>query len=237
MPKPRPKTGEPRVKRQPLKIDLLPQAARDAIQALYDGGRTWAEIAEKSAHPYSAKWREDDGGFVDWEKLDLKVLEHFPEMRLPKTSLMRWYDLRVRQVMAETMRMAAQAREIAAAFAKSAVANGDEAVTNAARDMIMSILARSSAEADRMKAAKELLNLGFLMQTKRANTIKERKVAADERRIKLLEEREQRTREAVDAQTRQAAKKGTGQFSLADINLLRERTFGLPPLTLETPHD
>jgi hypothetical protein len=57
MAKPRPKTGEPRATHQPLKIDLLPQSAREAIEYLYDCGRTWVEIAEQSARPYSAKWR------------------------------------------------------------------------------------------------------------------------------------------------------------------------------------
>ena len=97
MTKPRPKTGEPRVKHQPLKIDLLPQSARDAIQTLYDSGHTWLEIAEQSARPFSEKWKEDAGGFVDWETLDLKVLEQFPDMKLPKSTLQRWFDLRVRK--------------------------------------------------------------------------------------------------------------------------------------------
>jgi hypothetical protein len=46
----------------------------------------------------------------------------------------------------------------------------------------------------------------------------------------VIDERERVARERVDQATQQAVKKGTGQFSLDDINLLRERTFGLPPI-------
>jgi hypothetical protein len=60
-----------------------------------------------------------------------------------------------------------------------------------------------------------------------------KRVDVDSRRVKLLEEREARARQAVDETTKAAAKKGTGQFGLDEINLLRERTFGLPPLTVD----
>jgi hypothetical protein len=50
--------------------------------------------------------------------------------------------------------------------------------------------------------------------------------------MKLLEDREKDACARVDEATQSAAKKGTGQFSIEDINLLRERTFGLPPLVI-----
>jgi hypothetical protein len=160
------------------------------------------------------------------------VLELFPDLRIPHSNLHRWYDLRIRQVMAETMARSAQAREIAAAFAKSVVKGEDEAVLNAARDQIMSVLAEDGTPKGRMKAAAALIALAEMMQERRSNDIKERKVAVDARRMKLLEDREKRACERVDQATQQAAKKGTGQFSIDDINLLRERTFGLPPLVI-----
>lgn len=102
-------------------------------------------------------------------------------------------------------------------------------------DQIMSVLAEDGTPKGRMKAAGALIALADMMQERRSNDIKERKVAVDARRMKLLEDREKRARERVDQATQQAAKKGTGQFSIDDINLLRERTFGLPPLV--TSHD
>jgi len=229
----RPRTGDKRRKQQPLKIDRLPVETRDAIQFLKNvAGKTWQEIEELSALPYNAKWRTEGGGFIDWDNLPTPILELFPDMRLPHSNLHLWYDLRVRQVVAEVQVRSAQARELAATFAKSVVKGGDEAVLNAARDQLMSLLAENVSPDARLIATKGLIALAQKMQTRRLNDLRERKVATDERKIKLLEEREQHARERVDQATQQAAKKGTGQFSIEDINLLRERTFGLPPLVI-----
>ena len=101
MTKPRPKTGEPRKTKLPLKIDRLPQSARDAIETLYGRGKTWVEIAEQSALPYSADWEKDGQGFIDWPNVDPSALDLFPGLRLAKSSLQRWFDLRVSQVRAQ----------------------------------------------------------------------------------------------------------------------------------------
>jgi hypothetical protein len=229
----RPRTGEKRKKQQPLKIDRMPVEVRDAIQFLKNvAGKTWQEIEELSSLPFNKKWRTEGGGFVDWDSLPTSVLELFPDMKLPHSNLHLWYDLRVRQVVAEVQIRSAQARELAASFAKSVVKGGDEAVLNAARDQLMSLLAENVGPDARILATKGLIALAQKMQTRRLNDLRERKVATDERKMKLLEEREQRARDHVDQATQQAAKKGTGQFSLEDINLLRERTFGLPPLVI-----
>ena len=219
----RPRTGQRRQVNQPLKIDRLPLEVRNAIQTLKDG-HTFQEIEELSALPL------DKGGFVNWDTLPIDVLELFPRLRLPHTNLHRWIDLRVRQVMAETMGRSAQARELAAAFAGSVLKGGDQAVLNAARDQFMSILAEDTTPKGRAFAAKGLIALSEQMQASRTNDIRERKVDVDVRKIKLLEAREQIARDRVDQATQQAAKRGTGQFSIEDLNLLRERTFGLPPL-------
>lgn len=228
-----PRTGEKRQRNLPLKIDRLPVEVRDAIQQLRNQPyKTWKEIEELSSLPYNAKWATKGGGFVNWDHLPTDVLELFPDLRLPSTNLQRWYDLRVAQVTAETMARAAQAREIATAFAKSVVKGGDEAVLNAARDQIMGLLAEDASPKNRMGVARGLIALAEVMQGARANEIKERKVDVDARRMKLLEDREKLARERVDQATQQAARKGSGQFSIEDINLLREKTFGLPPLAI-----
>jgi hypothetical protein len=227
----RPRTGEKRKTNQPLKIDRLPIEVRDAIQYLRNtANKTWEEIEELSSLPYNAKWKTDGGGFVPWEELPTPVLELFPDLRLPLTNLHRWYDLRVSQVTAETLRRSAQARELAEAFAKSAVKRDDLAVLNAARDQLMFLLAADASSDARLVAAKGLIALAQKMQTARLNDLRERKVGVDERKLKVLEDRERQTRERFDQETKAAAKKGTGQFDLAQINLLRERVMGLPPL-------
>ncbi len=221
----RPRTGERRQVNQPLKIDKLPPEVHEAILTLRNQqGKTWEEIEALSAAP------KDKSGFVDWENLPIKVLELFPEMRLPHSSLHRWYDLRVSQVRRDVEQRSVIARQLAESFAKSVVTGGNEAVTNAARDQLMSLLAEDLTPKGRTNAAKGLIALAEILQSARANDIKERRVAVDVRRIKLLEDREKQARERIDQATQQAAKKGTGQFSIDDINLLRERTFGLPPI-------
>jgi hypothetical protein len=225
MPKPRAKTGEKRLRNQLLHIDRLPIEVRDAIQALRDQGRTWKDIEELSALP------KEKGGFIDWDSLETNVLELFPTLRLSDSNLQRWFDLRVSQVTAEAMARSAQARVIATAFAKSIVKGEDEAVVNAARDQLMAILAEDATPKGRMNATKGLIALADIMNERRLNEIKERKVATDERKMKLLEEREAKARRQLEAETAKAAKKvSDGRFELADLNTIRERVFGLPPL-------
>lgn len=223
MAKARPKTGETRRTNQPLKIDRMPPIVHDAILKLRNGaGKTWQEIEELSALP------ADKGGFVEWEKLPTPVLELFPTMRLPHSNLQRWYDIRVRQVQRDVLESSARAREIAQAFAKATVDGADEAVLNAARDQIMTILGENGGMSMKMGAAKALIDLAEILQARRSNDIKERKVAADERKLKLLEEREARAIKKLEQETTKIAKKG--EITIDDINRIRERTFGLPPV-------
>ncbi len=193
--KARPKTGDARKTNQPLKIDRLPPSVHHTIQALYvQGGKVWTEIEELSAIP------KDKGGFVDWENLPTEVLELFPTRRLPHSNLHRWFDLRVRQVRTETLRRADQAREIAEAFAKSNMVNGDEAVINASRDVLMGVLTEDSSEVGRMNAAKGLLKLAEVMQKAKTNEIRERKVSVDEQTLQVkLDEIKQRTEKLMKA--------------------------------------
>jgi|GEM_PF-1635737 len=178
MTKPRPKTGEPRVKRQPLKIDQLPQPVRESIQGLYDRGRTWMEIEEQSARPYSDQWEQDGGGFVPWEKLDLTVLEEFPQLRIPKSTLQRWYDLRVRQARDQVLRESAKAREFAAAFAGADLSGANSAVVNALRDQVFSLMQEASVS-DRMLLVKNLQNLTLAMTRIQRVELQAKRVDAD----------------------------------------------------------
>jgi hypothetical protein len=227
----RPGTGDKRKTNQPLKIDRLPVEVREAIQYLRNArDKKWQEIEELSSLPYNAEWQTKGGGFVHWEELPTPVLKLFPDLKLPHTSLHRWYDLRVSQVIAETMARSEQARELAAAFAKAGVKNDDKAVLNAIRDLLMTLVAEHASAEAQAFAVKGLVALAGKMQTARLNDLRERKLSVDERKMRMLEERERTARERLDKVTQDAAKKGSGQFSLNDINLLRERTFGLPPL-------
>ena len=197
-------------------------------------GRTWIQIANQSALPYSADWEKDGGGFIDWPTVDADALDLFPGLRLAKSSLQRWFDLRVSQVRAQVLAESAKAREWAQAFAGNDLAESNAAVMNAMRDQVFTLMQRVGP-GDQAKFLEGLNLLSLTMSRLQRVDLQAKRVEVDQRRIKLLEDREKAARESLDQATKDAAKKGTGQFSLADINLLRERTFGLPPLTV--PHD
>lgn len=95
--KSRPKTGEKRLTRQPLKMDRLPESVLNAIVLLRKAGKTWTEIETVSARPFSPNWAADGAGFVDWKSLPKEIIYLFPRRRIPHSSLHRWYDLRIEQ--------------------------------------------------------------------------------------------------------------------------------------------
>ena len=85
--KPHPKIGEQRQRRQPFKIDKLPQALRDEIVRLREEeGRTWQQMEAQSP------------GLAQWKIVAPHIAALFPGRRLPRTTLQRWYDVRVEQV-------------------------------------------------------------------------------------------------------------------------------------------
>jgi hypothetical protein len=214
------KTGQPPQVRQPLKIDRLSKSMRDRILRERNSEcRTWEEI------------ELDSPGWDEWKAAPEEIKQLFPGQRLPHTNLHRWYDLRYAQVERDVMVKAAQAREIAAAFAKATVEGSDEAIVNAARDLIFGMLPEGDAKG-RQKAAGGLIALAEVVQAARANDIKERKVSIDERRITQLEKDAELKRRQMEKGTEDAAKKlSKGELTVEDINRLRERTFGLPPIS------
>jgi hypothetical protein len=232
--KARPRTGESRQIRLPLSVDLLPMDVLEAIKELRSQwGLSWPEIERLSSLPFSENWRKEIGtrGFVNWDALPTRVLNAFPNLRIPHSNLHRWYDLRVEQAQQEVRARAEQARIIATAFANSGIENGDEAVTNAARDLIFEVLQAPDSKS-RLVAFKGLVSLKDVMNGARANDIKERKVAVEERRTAQLDKDADLKLKRMEQETNSAAKKLNkgGELTIEDINRLRERTFGLPPI-------
>jgi len=177
--KPRPKTGEPRRVHQPLKIDLLPPGVREAIELLYDRGRTWMEIEEQSARPYGDKWSADYSlGFVPWETLDLKVLEEFPDMKLAKSTLQRWFDLRVSQARRQVLAESAKARAFAAQFASLDLPGGNAAVMNAMRDQVFALMQKVGS-GDQAKFLEGLNALSLTMARLQRVELQTKRVEAD----------------------------------------------------------
>jgi hypothetical protein len=169
----RKKTGEKREVRQPLNIDKLPAEFHREIQKKRANGWTWTEIESDSQ-----TWKEL------WNPVDEKIKALFPSLRLPKTNLQRWYDLRVEQVKAETMAQAERARAFAESFAKRDMKDMPAAVTNAIGDLAFSLL-EASDEKNRGKVLKVLNDYGWLLAQQRKLDLDTRKVEAAEQELKL----------------------------------------------------
>ena len=175
----RPRIGERRRKNQPLKIDKLPAAVHDAILHLRNiEGLTWQQIEEQSNRPYSEKWKQDHGGFVDWTRIDLPVLELFPNLRIPQTNLLRWYDLRVAQVRNQALIESERAREFAAAFAHANLSDGNSSVINALRDQVFDLI-QSAGDGDKGRFIKGLQNLTLAMTRMQRVELQAKRVEAD----------------------------------------------------------
>jgi hypothetical protein len=232
MTKPRPKTGERRAVNQPLKIDRLPQSARDAIKVLYDQGRTWKEIEEQSALGFGPDWSKPpyDQGFIDWTTIDSETLDLFPGLRVAKNTLHRWFDLRVRQVRAQVLAESAKARKWAEAFAGKDLPGTNAAVMNAMRDQVFTLM-RQVGPGDQAKFLDGLNALSLTLARLQRVELQAKRVEVDSRKLKLLEEREEQQRQQLEAETEGAARKlSKGELTVEDINRLRERVFGLPPV-------
>lgn len=166
------RTGERRLVRQPLKIDKLPLELRDRIQEERAAGKTWAEIEDASPR------------FPEWNDISPEVQALFPDRRLPGRTLLRWWDLRVEQVRREMMQQAEVAKGLAVAFAGRGMKELPEAVMNALRDLIFSVLEHSD-EKNRGKVIKSLSDLGWLLNDYRKVEIKERQQQTSERALQL----------------------------------------------------
>ncbi len=193
------KTGVTRKTDQPFGIDRLPDEVKEAIQDLRRlEGKTWVQIEEQSALPFSPDWRTKGGGFVNWQEIPLSVLELFPKKRLPKSNLHRWYDVRVKQAQKAIMERAAQARVLAESFAAGASDENRTAALNAASDIFFGLMGEDTSLNARLGAAKGLLKLAEVQQKARTNDIRERKVSVEEQALQLkLDEIKRRTEKLI----------------------------------------
>jgi hypothetical protein len=221
----RAKTGERRKVRQPFYIDRLPPAVHQEILRLHNEKNTsWEQIEALSAE------KPENGGFVKWDELPRSTLEKFPNLRIPRSNLQRWFDVRVEQIQEDVMRQAQQARVIAQQFAKSNLLNSDQAVVNAARDLIMGMLGENTSLGARTYAIKALIALNGTLQRSQTNKLRERQVAVEERKIAELEKEAVLRRAKLEREVENASKKlKKGKLTEADLQQLAERTYGFKP--------
>jgi hypothetical protein len=197
-----PRTGEKRAVRQPLKIDKLEQPVRDAILKARADGRTWEETAEAASK-------------LNGEKLAPSVVH-------------RWYDLRVAQVQREVLQQAERSRVIAGAFAAKGFEGLPEAAVNALSSEVFAIM-EAGTPAEREKGLNGLVFTLSKLMTARAA---EKRVELEREKIELAKKKFEELRAKADKATNDAAGKiGKGRaLTIDDINRIRERALGLPPI-------
>ena len=220
------KVGQkPRV-RQPLKMDKLPAELAKRVMEERAAGRTWMEIEDLS--PTFEEW-----GKVEQSNKDayLDAFRLFPGGRIPHSTLSRWYDLRVDQVKKEVLADQVRAREIAGLFAGKELKDLPETVRTAISDQLFGMM-QNADEKSRHKVVAGMLALGELLAQQRKLEIQEQKVQAETKRVDLLERDFEMRKRKFDQETDKAARKAQRGKAITtdDINRIRERTFGLPPI-------
>jgi hypothetical protein len=197
-----PRTGEPRATRQPFALDNADPKVRAAILKARARGRTWEETAEAATKAAGAK--------------------------IAVSSCHRWYDVRVQQVQKEVLAQAEQARALAGAFASKGFKDLPEAALNALSSEVFSVMNAKGGAA----REKSLGNLVFVLSRLIEARARKKAVELDAKKVALAEKRFEQLKEKTEKATNDAAAKlASGKpFTLTDINNIRERVLGLPPL-------
>lgn len=205
-------------------MERLPQELLDRVMQERAAGRTWDEIEELSPR------------FDEWQKTPEVVRAKFPGLRLPHSTLQRWYDLRVEQVKREMLGDQARAREIAALFAGKDFKDLPDAVRNAIGDNLFTMM-QDADRGSRVNVTKGLLALGELLNEQRKTEIRERVAQAEAKRVELLQRDFDMRKKKFDEETDKTARKLQKGRAVTtdDINRIRERTFGLPPIAASSP--
>jgi hypothetical protein len=172
----RPRTGQKRLTRQPLKMDKLPTELLDRVMKERAAGRTWEEIEELSPR------------FEEWKNTNETIQGQFPKLRLPHTTLQRWYDLRVEQVRRDVMARMDRARELAESFADKKFKDLPDAVMNALRDQIF-MLMEASDDKSRAKAIQGLGSLGLMISRIERTKVAQRKLDIEEEKVEAQKQR------------------------------------------------
>ncbi len=208
----RPRTGEKRAQRKPFAIDKLPSSWRDRIIACRAKWIPFEQIEQEST-----TW--------EWEKLpQVLVLAYFPSRRIPSSTLHRWYDVRVEQMMREERKYSAFSEQLAASFNEKTYGDLAEITKKAIASEVYSAAIQGGSPGNRLKAQGDFL---FLL-TKLINAkAREKSVELQQQKQKLVELKEKADKATNDA----AGKIGKGRaLTVDDIDRIRERTFGLPPV-------
>jgi hypothetical protein len=106
-------------------------------------------------------------------------------LRVPETTLRRWYDLRVAQVQKEVLAQAERARALAAAFASKGFAELPEAALSALSSEVFAVLEAGGAR-EKQKALGELV---FLLSRMITAQVAQEKLKLEKEKVAISRER------------------------------------------------
>jgi hypothetical protein len=208
------KTGQRRKTHRPFAIDRLPAEWGERVIALRAKWMPWERIEEETSH-----W--------EWDKLQAEQRQLYPKRRIPMRTLHRWYDVQWQQRRVQVQAEHQAALAIAEKFDAPGHEKLDERVKNALADMLFTVKSTSDPEAFRKKA----LDLAWLLARNRQLDIAEEKVDVERKKIEdVIARGNKATIEAADKLSR-----GGHGVSIDDINRIRSRVFGLPPIERGKP--
>ena len=215
---------------------FLPLPMLDRIRAERAAGRTWIQIEHESAH-----WKEWDEVPLPAKKLFAATgletgnskLETAPAYRLPHSSLQRWYDLRREQAGREQEERTAAAHAAADQLVGRGFTDLAAAVKNALGETVFKLMLANDDPQVQIAALTSLARL--LLQLDR-NQISRERLQIERRRVRLLARKLELEKARAGLKRKGRRKGATGRaLTLEDINWLRERTFGLPPIQRPEP--
>jgi len=197
----RPRTGEKRRTRQPLKMDRLPAEVRDAIQKARAAGKTWEETAESASK--------------------------IAGQEISVGACYRWYDIRVEQVLRETAEMDELAEKNLRKFFGRTLAELPEA---AAHSLKAEVYGMQSAKTSAQREASIGNFLALLSKIIDAQS-KQKRAEIEERKVNLAQKKFDELKSKAEKELNAAERKigKGGQLTGEDINRIRRKVFGLGP--------
>ena len=207
------KTGQRRKTHRPFAIDRLPPDWGERVIALRAKWMPWERIEEETS-----RW--------EWEKLSAEQRRLYPKGRIPMRTLHRWYDVQYHQKIREIHSERMASREIAEILGKDGYGKLEESVKNAIADVVFSC-PKGSGDPEGFR--KKLVDLGWLLARNRQLDIANEKVKIQRMKIEdVIARGNKATIEAADKLSRRGR-----DITVDDINRIRVRTFGLPPIEVE----
>jgi len=164
----RPRTGEQRRTRQPLKIDRLPAEWKEQI-AGWLRAHSVDEVIELTKS-------------LPWDKADARIRQLFPKRYVPEGNLYRYRDLRLDQADRRIDERMKVTQRIVKKWSEIGLKNLPEAVKNKLADLAFEI-EQYSSEGNEKGVEKSLVELGWLLSDLRKSEVAAAKLELEKEKL------------------------------------------------------